>query len=32
MANSESILSSNTHPGDSTVETVVGNKFKGDGY
>ena len=32
MANSESILSSNTHPGDSTTETVVGANFKGDGY
>ena len=31
-ANSEIILSSNTHPGDSTVETVTGEKFKGDGY
>jgi hypothetical protein len=31
-ANSEIILSSNTHPGDSTVETVLGEKFKGDGY
>ena len=31
-ANSEIILSSNTHPGDSTVTTVTGTKFKGDGY
>jgi len=31
-ANSEIILSSKTHPGDSTVETVVGSSFKGDGY
>ena len=31
-ANSEIILSSNTHPGDSTVTTVTGEKFKGDGY
>ena len=31
-ANSEIILSSNTHPGDSTIETVTGEKFKGDGY
>ena len=31
-ANSEIILSSTTHPGDSTVETVTGEKFKGDGY
>jgi len=32
MANSESILSSNTHTGDSASETVTGGKFKGDGY
>ena len=32
MANSEIILPSNTHPGDSTIETVTGEKFKGDGY
>ena len=32
MANSETILTSNTHAGDSTIETVVGSKFKGDGY
>jgi|TARA_B110000977_G_scaffold68047_1_gene92348 hypothetical protein len=31
-ANSEIILSANTHPGDSTVTTVTGTKFKGDGY
>ena len=31
-ANSEIILSSNTHSGDSTAETVTGEKFKGDGY
>lgn len=31
-ANSEIILSSTTHPGDSTTETVTGEKFKGDGY
>lgn len=29
---SENILSENTHPGDSTVETVTGAMFKGDGY
>ena len=29
---SEIILSANTHPGDSTTETVTGNNFKGDGY
>lgn len=32
MANSETILSSQTHPGDSTVKTVTGVKFKGDGF
>ena len=32
MSNSETILSANTHPGDSTTETVTGEKFKGDGY
>ena len=32
MAQSEIILSANTHPGDSTIETVTGEKFKGDGY
>lgn len=32
MAQSEIILSENTHPGDSSTETVTGNKFKGDGY
>lgn len=31
-ANSEIILSANTHPGDSTIEAVTGEKFKGDGY
>ena len=31
-ATSETILSATTHPGDSTVETVVGEKYKGDGY
>ena len=30
--NSKTILSANTHPGDSTTETVTGEKFKGDGY
>ena len=29
---SEIILSANTHPGDSTTETVTGEKYKGDGY
>lgn len=33
MANySEFILSNQTHPGDSTIETITGDKFKGDGY
>ena len=32
MSNSETILSANAHPGDSTIETVTGDKFKGDGY
>jgi len=31
-SNSEIILSANTHPGDSSVETITGEKFKGDGY
>ena len=31
-SNSETILSATTHPGDSTVETVTGDSFKGDGY
>ena len=29
---SEIILSANTHPGDSTTETVTGSNFRGDGY
>ena len=32
MANSITILSNNTHDGDSTVQTVTGSKYKGDGY
>jgi hypothetical protein len=32
MANSEIILSAQSHPGDSTAETVTGEKFRGDGY
>ena len=32
MAQSETILTANTHPGDSTVETITGEKYKGDGY
>ena len=31
-ASSETIMSATTHPGDSTVETVEGSSFKGDGY
>lgn len=29
---SETILTQNTHPGDSNLETVTGDKAKGDGY
>jgi hypothetical protein len=32
MANSETILSIQTHPGDSSVQTIRGDKYKGDGY
>ena len=32
MSNSQSILTINQHPGDSTTETITGDKFKGDGY
>ena len=31
-SNSEIILSANTHPGDSTTETITGTNFRGDGY
>jgi len=31
-SNSETILSQQTHPGDSQTETVTGENFKGDGY
>ena len=31
-ANSEIILSNQTHTGDSSLETVTGEKYKGDGY
>ena len=31
-SSSETILSANTHPGDSTTVTVTGDKYKGDGY
>ena len=30
--NNESLLTINAHPGDSTVETIIGEKAKGDGY
>jgi hypothetical protein len=32
MANSETILSAQTHTGDSSTSTVTSEKFKGDGY
>jgi hypothetical protein len=32
MATSETILSNQVHPGDSSVQIVVGDKFKGDGF
>ena len=32
MAQSETILTENTHDRDSTIQTVTGEKFKGDGY
>lgn len=32
MANSEIILSNQTHIGDSSVQTYTGGNFKGDGY
>ena len=31
-ATSTTIMSNQTHPGDSTSTTVTGDKFKGDGY
>ena len=31
-SNSEIILNSNTHAGDSATETITGDKYKGDGY
>lgn len=31
-SNSETILTLDQHTGDSSVETAVGEKFKGDGY
>ena len=32
MANSETILSAQTHIGDSSIQSVTGEKYKGDGY
>ena len=32
MAQSETILSNQSHPGDSTITTITGEKYKGDGY
>ena len=31
-SNSETILTSNTHSGDSQTETITGDAYKGDGY
>ena len=31
-SNSETILTQNVHPGDSSIETVTGEQYKGDGY
>lgn len=31
-AYSETILTEQTHPGDSSTQTVTGSKYKGDGY
>lgn len=32
MSSSETLLSTQTHPGDGSTQTVTGDKFKGDGY
>jgi len=32
MSSSETILTQNTHLGDSAVQSVTGNKFRGDGF
>jgi hypothetical protein len=32
MAQSETILTQQTHPSDSSVQTVTGDAYKGDGY
>ena len=31
-SNSETILTTQTHPADSTTQTVTGDNYKGDGY
>ena len=31
-SNSTIIMSQQTHPSDSTIQTVTGDKYKGDGY
>jgi hypothetical protein len=31
-SNSETILTQQTHPADSSTQTVTGDKYKGDGY
>ncbi len=31
-SNSETILTSNIHPSDSSVQIITGDKYKGDGY
>lgn len=31
-SNSETLLTTQTHPADSTTQTVTGSDFKGDGY
>jgi hypothetical protein len=31
-SNSETILTAQTHPGDSQTETITGDAYKGDGY
>ena len=32
MATSETIIATQTHPGDSSDQTITSEKFKGDGY
>jgi len=31
-SSSENILTNQVHPGDSSIETITGDKYKGDGY